>query len=352
MNDREKERVERCVVQIECIHKLNNEDIELGTGFFIEENIIVTASHVINKYYENPLDYVIYIIPVKAKINKLKVKRVIEVEKNNFVAILELEKKIANVNPLKFILGYQIKRGDKYFSFGHPRCRRLYGHSLENKVATNINENQSRKVNWDLNLNGERVEDFEGFSGSPVIIDNMLVGMVQTESNSEGKTIAIGMSSVDIMKRFINDKYCEEYSDISNIKEINESNDTSVLNNITNMEFIRKISICKAIKRLLIENYRAFIEYGPKSDNAKNNPMSNIYEIWKIRKREKIVPNNAQIIKLINENKELFDFEEYEVCCEFMEHAKGFEKGCNSIIEDVKQFPAEFEEVINKYVKV
>lgn len=348
MNDKEKERVECCVVQIECIYKLNSEDVELGTGFFIEDNIIVTASHVINKYYENPLEYEIYVIPVKSEIDRMKVKRVIEIEKNNFVSILELEKKIDTVNPLKFKLGYKIKRGDKYFSFGHPRCRRLYGHQVENEVATKINGNQSIRANWELKLSGERVEDFEGYSGSPVIIDNMLVGIVQTESNSEGKTIAIGMASVDIMKRFISDKYC----DISNIKEINKNNDTNGCNNVTDMEFIRKISICKTIKRLLIENHRTFIEYGPRSENAKNNPMSNIYEIWKIRKGEKIVPNNSKIIKLINENKELFDFGEYEACCEFIEHAEGFERSCNSVLENIKIFPKEFEEVIDKYVKV
>lgn len=211
MNDREKGNIERSVVQIKCVHKLNWKDAELGTGFFIEKNIIITASHVIDKYYRNCSDYEIYVSPVKAMIDKeIKVKSVLDKEKNNFVAILELEEPIEIVRPLKFVLGYQIERGDTYFSFGHPQRRRLYGHPVENKILTYINENQSRRVNWDLDLNGERLEEFEGFSGSPVIIDNMLVGIVQTESNSDGKTISIGMSSIDIMREHIPDDFCEQ----------------------------------------------------------------------------------------------------------------------------------------------
>lgn len=34
MTDTEKQRIEECVVQIECVNKLNKEEIELGTGFF------------------------------------------------------------------------------------------------------------------------------------------------------------------------------------------------------------------------------------------------------------------------------------------------------------------------------
>ncbi|MDU2828101.1 MAG: serine protease, partial [Clostridium perfringens] len=168
MTDTEKQRIEECVVQIECVNKLNKEEIELGTGFFVEKNVIITASHVIDKYYDNSSDYLINITPIKAKIDKkIKVEKVLECKRNNFVAILKLEENIETINPLKFTLGYNIKRGDEYFSFGHPQCKRLIGYPVENKVATSINENQSRKVNWDLNLTSERVEDFKGFSGSP-----------------------------------------------------------------------------------------------------------------------------------------------------------------------------------------
>ncbi len=218
-----KERIETCVVQIECVNKLDSTDIELGTGFFIEKNIIITASHVIDKYYDDSSNYLINVIPIKAGIGtKIKVHKVLESEKNNFIAVLELEEKIDDVNPLKFTLGYKIERDDIYFSFGYPQWKRESGYPVENKVATDINPNQSRRIDWDLILTSERIEDFSGFSGSPVIIDNMLIGIVQTESNANGKTISIGMSSIDIMKNFISDKYCEEYDDVLHIQKLGD----------------------------------------------------------------------------------------------------------------------------------
>jgi len=221
MNDKEKERIEKCVVQVECINKLDESDIEFGTGFFVEKNIIITASHVINKYYTNPSEYCINIIPINANKDKpIKVKKTIENKRNNYVSILELEEVVEEIIPLKFTSGYEIKRDDSYFIFGHPLCKRTVGAKIENKITTTINEYQSRKANWDLNLSDERVEDFDGFSGSPVVINNMLVGIVQTESKANGKTLSIGMSSIDIMKNFIPDEFCKEYN-VFNIKDGN-----------------------------------------------------------------------------------------------------------------------------------
>lgn len=229
MTDNEKKRIEECVVQIECVNKFNKEDVELGTGFFIEKDIIITASHVINKYYDNSLDYLINVTPIKAKIDrKIKVGKVLECKRNNFVAILQLEETVETINPLKFTLGYNIKREDEYFSFGHPQCRRLVGYPIENKVATSINENQSKKVNWDLNLTSERVEDFKGFSGSPVIINNMLVGIVQTESEANGKTINIAMSSIDIMNNYIPEKYYKKYDEILEIQMLRDTSQKKI----------------------------------------------------------------------------------------------------------------------------
>lgn len=229
MTDSEKKRIEESVVQIECVNKLNKDDIELGTGFFVEKNVIITASHVIDKYYNNSSNYLINITPIKAKIDrKIKVEKVLECKRNNFVTILQLEENIETITPLKFTLGYNLKRGDEYFSFGYPQCKRLIGYMVENKIATSINENQSRKVNWDLNLTNERIEDFKGFSGSPVIVNNMLVGIVQTQSEANGKTISIGMSSIDIMNNYITKKYYKKYDEILEIQRLKNSNQKKI----------------------------------------------------------------------------------------------------------------------------
>lgn len=111
------------------------------------------------------------------------------------------------------------------------------------------------------------------------------------------------------------------------------------------------IEMAKAIKRLLIENHRIWYEFGPESESAKKNPLSNLYKTWELRKLATIVLNNKKIIGIMRNHEEFFEIEDYEVCCEFMEHAIVFEQSCYSRIEGAKRFPLKFSEVINKYVK-
>ena len=198
MTNKEKERIEKCVVQVECINRFDNKDKELGSGFFIDKNIVVTASHVISKYYDNPSKYDIYIIPIKAEIDKdIKAIKVINGEYNDYVSLLQLEEEVKNINPMKFTLGYEIKRGDEYYAFGHPSAKKTVGHTIEDKVSTTVNRCQSIKIDWDLQIVNQKLSTFEGFSGSPIIINNMLVGIIQVESKTNGQAISLGMSSIN-----------------------------------------------------------------------------------------------------------------------------------------------------------
>lgn len=218
MNYKDKERIENCVVQVECISKYNIEEKEVGTGFFIDKNKVVTASHVINKYYTSPSEYYINVIHIKAGIDKdIKVINAIETKRNNFISVLELEEELENINPLKFTLGYEVNRDDKYYTFGFPKQKRGGGLPVENKIETSINDMQSKKIDWSLSLSGERLEDFKGFSGAPVIINKMLVGIVQTESLADRKTISIGMSSTDMVKEYISEEFVQDINDIFDI---------------------------------------------------------------------------------------------------------------------------------------
>ncbi|CEO33248.1 S1 family peptidase [Paraclostridium sordellii] len=237
MTNIDKERIEKCVVQIECVNKLNDEDKSIGSGFFVDKNIVVTASHVINKYYETPSQYYINIIPINAGLDKdIKVSRVInEMDYNNYISILELEEVVEDINPIKFTLGYEIQRGDDYFSFGHPAGKRDVGLPVESKISTTINEHQSRKADWDLNISTERLKNFTGFSGSPVIINNMLVGIIQIESTANGEAMSIGMSSIGKMKDFIPLEYCKDYSDVFFIKKLMQR-DGHKIHTINDME--------------------------------------------------------------------------------------------------------------------
>jgi hypothetical protein len=208
--------VDNCVVQIECIGKLKSK--ELGTGFLVDNNVVATASHVIDGYYDDPENCLIYVIPIKLGISKaIKVKKVLGDSSNNFIVLLELDKNIDIISPLKFTKAFEVETDSEYYAFGHPECQRLYGYPLRNRVTAKITDVQSKKSDWMLSLSGERPENFRGFSGAPVCIDGNLVGIIQTQSDANGKAISLAMSSVNIMEKYIEEKYCVDYVDINGL---------------------------------------------------------------------------------------------------------------------------------------
>lgn len=111
-----------------------------------------------------------------------------------------------------------------------------------------------------------------------------------------------------------------------------------------------KNELCKVIKRYLIVNYQIWKTYGPESEIARKNPASNAALIWKLRKLDKIIPNNRGIINLINRHESFFTSEEYTHCCEFIEHAEGFELSTYERRDSVPTFPQKFQEVIDNNV--
>ena len=127
------------------------------------------------------------------------------------------------------------------------------------------------------------------------------------------------------------------------MKSIHEE---SVLRALSAPHFMTKTEICRYISQLLIENHEVWRTYGPESKEASNNPLSNLADIWSLRKLDTIVPNNSRITDAIHRNKELFDSESYRSACTFIEHAKGFEISCYNTTEGIPRFPINFEKMI------
>lgn len=107
--------------------------------------------------------------------------------------------------------------------------------------------------------------------------------------------------------------------------------------------------LARAVKQLLIENKISWQQYGPDSNEARENPLSNLSKIWSLRKLDTIIPNNLKIINMIRRNKDLFTLSEYNFCSLFIEHAIGFEKNTYQRTEGVPRFPVEFERIIDHY---
>lgn len=110
--------------------------------------------------------------------------------------------------------------------------------------------------------------------------------------------------------------------------------------------FPNKRALCGAVLRLLIENHAAWRTYGPDSQIALENPISNMAGVWTFRKLSQVIPNNTRIVAFVRANADLFSAAEYALCAEFAEHATGFEISTYERRDNVPRFPTAFERMI------
>ena len=123
--------------------------------------------------------------------------------------------------------------------------------------------------------------------------------------------------------------------------------------NISNRLNVEKYSDIEQLKDqisiYLAENYQAWEQYGPTSDNARKYPNNdNIHALWTSERLSTIVPNNRELVKLLNENRNLFSRTEQQIVSKFLTHVESYEKWVNDVIpyQAVLRFPSDFSNLI------
>ena len=103
-----------------------------------------------------------------------------------------------------------------------------------------------------------------------------------------------------------------------------------------------------AVYRLIFSNKIIFDNLGPLSEIADNNPNSNAYLIWELRRIDRIIPNNRKILNLIDANLDLVkDVTTIQLVEEFRMHAESYEKHVYHRLDSYPLFPTKFAEVFS-----
>ncbi|AWF80358.1 HNH endonuclease [Microbulbifer sp. A4B17] len=100
----------------------------------------------------------------------------------------------------------------------------------------------------------------------------------------------------------------------------------------------------REVSNLLTENHMIWKEYGPQSEVAKEDPGSNLYKIWNLRKLDTVIPNNQKIINVIEANMKLLDTDDYKAFLLFKNHATSFEANQYCRLSSYTLFPETFSE--------
>lgn len=109
-----------------------------------------------------------------------------------------------------------------------------------------------------------------------------------------------------------------------------------------------RAALFRDIGFLLAENYQIWKAYGPESDEAERNPVSNAAHHWQLRKVSKIIPNNAKICAALDGSRSLLTPAEYAIVAQFKEHATGFAANAIERMEGYLKFPQAFREMVEQ----
>jgi hypothetical protein len=106
--------------------------------------------------------------------------------------------------------------------------------------------------------------------------------------------------------------------------------------------------LANALLRKVQESHAVWRMYGPESDIAIADPVSNVAGLWTLRKLSTIIPNNRWIINALRDHADKLTADEYAQATLFIEHAEGFEASAYDRRDAVPRFPTQFEEMIRR----
>ncbi len=206
-----------------------------GTAFLISDTIALTVSHCILEAIadEKEIFLTFYNVPKKETIivKATQISNVI----NYPVTALKLETGVHTEYLNLACYEDHLERGEQLLSFGYPKIKGDEGYPIDIYINDFINENVANDADISLKLDaGDRMSDYSGMSGSPVIYRKQVIGLLIEESmesiGNSGRAVdlkAISNKSItgllDNLKiSYIPSKYIELKNDIKKYQQPKE----------------------------------------------------------------------------------------------------------------------------------
>jgi hypothetical protein len=112
------------------------------------------------------------------------------------------------------------------------------------------------------------------------------------------------------------------------------------------LELSDRDALVHEVARLLRQNHAIWHEYGPDSEGAMANPGADVAGTWRREAREHILPNNREILALVDRNARFLEVDELNVVEHFRVHARAFARTQLGDPEaGAPRFPAEMREI-------
>lgn len=243
------------------------EDEEKATAFLIAPNKAVTATHAITNAFEGE-DITLEFLNISKTpiIKKAKPIMLSEYHHESPVTVLELEESIDLDYYLEFC-DYELDGRDICDIYGYPVTKWAVGSSFEISVSRRLNDNMTKIYDWNLDLDhNSKIEEFAGLSGSPLIFNDKVVGVMLTESKENGKAISLGAISTLNFKTVLDELNIPITSDNDDLFDHNHLSDFNYDNSI----FIAKLESAGIIEHEICKKDFYSAEIVKKKIESKN----------------------------------------------------------------------------------
>lgn len=156
---------------------------DIATGFFITKDLILTAKHAIFEHLNDPaIPIEIVYKNIGGNKNKVIAEPVYSAHKSiNEMEIiaLRLESPLDDINPLDCI-SFNFENPINTITFGYPAVRMNEGTIVESNLLNIMSDGKA-----DLTVK-DRIQDYKGCSGGPLIYKKYVIGVVNSQTNEDG----------------------------------------------------------------------------------------------------------------------------------------------------------------------
>ncbi len=133
------------------------------------------------------------------------------------------------------------------------------------------------------------------------------------------------------------------------LHEMKVEHETYISNRLGEEKFENVEQLKDKLFIYMSENHQAWKQYGPLSENARRNPNNDqVFALWTSSRLSTIIPNNREIVHLLQKNRNLFSRTEQIIVSKFITHVESYEKWVDDDIpyQAVLRFPRDFDELI------
>ncbi len=187
-----------------------------GTAFLISDKYAITAAHVIDEGDENDVKLTFYNLPKKVirKGKALNLQK--SLDENIDAVLIELEESFTFLpTVIPFICSDELPERIRWTSYAYPSVKQ-HGEPIRGYINNTITTENEAK--WDIDLFCDnQLLSYKGASGSPLIINNKIVGIIIEETNNTLTAIStkkmlsfLQDNNISIINEIINFSYPQE----------------------------------------------------------------------------------------------------------------------------------------------